>query len=184
MTVDTGPSGRLTITKENTMQQTTPISLACAVLTVSNSRTAADDQAGDLLAACLSGAGHRVIRREIVADDRYVLRRVFSDCIADPQVQLVISTGGTGFSRHNSVTEAVQVLFDQEIPGFGELFRQLSFADVGSASLQSRCVAGYANEKLLFCLPGSPRACQLAWDGILHAQLDSRTKPCNFATHF
>lgn len=166
------------------MHQTIPTALSCALLTVSNTRSVADDSAGDLLAACLEEGGHRVVRRAIVADERYQLRSVFSDCIADPQVQIIISSGGTGFSRHNTVLEAVQVLFDQQIPGFGELFRQLSFAEVGSSTIQSRCTAGYANGTLVFCLPGSPGACRLAWDGILRAQLDSRTKPCNFASHF
>jgi molybdopterin adenylyltransferase len=166
------------------VSQTVPTALSCALITVSNTRSAADDSAGDLLAARLEQAGHRIVRRAIVADDRYQLRRVFSDYIADPEVQLIISSGGTGFSRHNTVLEAVQVLFDQQIPGFGELFRQLSFAEVGSSTIQSRCMAGYANGNLVFCLPGSPGACRLAWDGILRAQLDSSTRPCNFASHF
>lgn len=124
------------------------------------------------------------MHREIVADDVYQIRRAFSDCIANRQVQVIISSGGTGFSVKNSVPEAVKVLFDKEIPGFGELFRQLSYADVGSATIQSRALAGFANGKVIFCLPGSTSACQLAWDGIIEEQLDSNNKPCNFATHF
>lgn len=160
------------------------IALACAVLTVSNSRTAANDTAGDLLAARIDACGHRTVRREIVADDVYQIRRVFSDCIADPVVQVIISTGGTGFSLHNSVPQGVGVLLDQEIPGFGELFRQLSFADIGSSAVQSRALAGYANRTLVFCLPGSTGASALAWDRIIAEQLDSRHKPCNFAAQF
>jgi molybdenum cofactor biosynthesis protein B len=159
------------------------LALACAVLTVSNSRTAADDTAGDLLAARIGAAGHLCVRREIVADDLYQLRRAFSDCIADPRVQVILSSGGTGFSLRNAVPEAVAVLLDQEIPGFGELFRQLSFADIGSSTIQSRALAGVANRTLVFCLPGSERACALAWDRIIEEQLDSRHKPCNFASH-
>lgn len=165
------------------MQQNSPKALACAVLTVSNTRTAANDGGGDLLAGVLEEVGHRVMRRAIVADDVYQLRKAFSDAIADPQVQVIVSSGGTGFARHNCVAQAVPVLFDQEIPGFGELFRHLSFGDVGSAAMQSRCVAGIANGTLIFCLPGSEGAILLAWDGLLRAQLDSRTKPCNFASH-
>jgi molybdenum cofactor biosynthesis protein B len=160
------------------------IALACAVLTVSNTRTAADDTGGDLLAERIAAAGHRTVRREIVADDIYQIRRAVSDCIADPQIQVVISTGGTGFSLRNSVPEAVGVLLDQQIPGFGELFRQLSYADVGSSALQSRALAGFANRTLIFCLPGSTGACKLAWDSLIAEQLDSGHKPCNFATHF
>lgn len=159
------------------------LALACAVLTVSNSRTAADDTAGDLLAARIGAAGHHTVRREIVADELYQLRRVFSDCIADPRVQVILCSGGTGFSLRNSVPEAIGVLLDQEIPGFGELFRQLSFADIGSSTIQSRALAGVANRTLVFCLPGSERACALAWDRIIEEQLDSRHKPCNFASH-
>jgi molybdenum cofactor biosynthesis protein B len=164
------------------MQTAAKKSLACAVLTVSNRRDASNDGSGDLLSALLRDEGHQVVRRAIVADDVYQLRKVFSELIADPALQVVLSSGGTGFARHNCVPQAVPVLFDQEVPGFGELFRQLSFADVGSATVQSRCVAGLANGKLLCCLPGSERAVQLAWDGILRPQLDSRTRPCNFAS--
>ncbi|TFW15860.1 molybdenum cofactor synthesis domain-containing protein [Duganella callida] len=155
--------------------------LTCAVITVSNSRTSDNDDAGDLLSMHLTEAGHRVLRREIVFDDIYQLRRAFSECIADPQIDVVLSSGGTGFARHNAVPQAVGVLFDQEIVGFGELFRQLSYNEIGAAAIQSRCVAGIANDTLIFCLPGSPNACSLAWNHILRAQLDHRTRPCNFA---
>jgi molybdenum cofactor biosynthesis protein B len=169
--------------QETSVTDNVSVSLACVVLTVSNSRTAADDTAGDLLAARIEAAGHRTVRREIVADDVYQIRRAFSDCIADPAVQVIVSSGGTGFSLKNSVPEGVGVLLDQEIPGFGELFRQLSYADIGSSTIQSRALAGIANRTLVFCLPGSGRACALAWDRIIVEQLDSRHKPCNFASH-
>jgi molybdenum cofactor biosynthesis protein B len=159
------------------------ISLRCVVLTVSGSRTAADDTSGDLLAQRLQAAGHRLLRRAIVTDNLYQIRRVLSDCIADSEVQVVLMNGGTGYAANNVVPEAVLPLLDREVPGFGELMRQLSYADVGTSAMQARTLAGFANGKLIFCLPGSTGACALAWDAILAEQLDSRHKPCNFASH-
>ncbi|MBV8122831.1 MAG: molybdenum cofactor biosynthesis protein B [Paucibacter sp.] len=161
-----------------------PISLRCVVLTINGRRTPDDDDAGDLLAQRLQGAGHQLVRRAIVRDNRYEIRRVLSDCIADEAVQVVLTSGGTGFAASNVTPEAVLPLLDLEIPGFGELFRQLSYGDIGSSALQARTLAGIANNTLIFCLPGSPGACALAWDGILVEQLDSRHKPCNFASRF
>jgi molybdenum cofactor biosynthesis protein B len=161
-----------------------PISLRCAVFTISSRRTAQDDSSGDLLAERLRAAGHQLVRRAIVPDNLYEIRRVLSDCIADSEVQVVLSNGGTGFAANNVVPEAVLPLLDREIPGFGELLRQLSWDDIGSSALQARAVGGLANETLIFCLPGSPGACALAWDRILVEQLDSRHKPCNFASRF
>jgi molybdenum cofactor biosynthesis protein B len=158
-----------------------PASLRCAVFTVSASRTAADDSSGDLLAQRLQAAGHQLVRRAIVPDNLYEIRRVLSDCIADGQVQVVLTNGGTGFAANNVVPEAVLPLLDQQVPGFGELLRQLSFDDIGSSALQARALAGLANDTLIFCLPGSTGACALAWDRILAEQLDSRHRPCNFA---
>jgi molybdenum cofactor biosynthesis protein B len=160
------------------------ISLRCAVFTISSRRTAQDDSSGDLLAERLQAAGHQLVRRAIVPDNLYEIRRVLSDCIADSEVQVVLSNGGTGFAANNVVPEAVLPLLDREIPGFGELLRQLSWDDIGSSALQARAVGGLANETLIFCLPGSPGACALAWDRILVEQLDSRHKPCNFASRF
>lgn len=160
------------------------VSLRCVVLTINNRRTAAEDDAGDLLVQRLQAAGHQLLRRAIVSENMYQVRRVLSDCIADEEVQVVLTSGGTGFAAKNAVPEAVLPLLDQEVPGFGELFRQLSFADIGSSALQARTMAGIANNTLIFCLPGSPGACALAWDGILAEQLDSRHKPCNFASRF
>ncbi|OZI71185.1 molybdenum cofactor biosynthesis protein B [Bordetella genomosp. 12] len=159
------------------------ISLACAVLTVSDTRSAGDDTSGNLLAHNLAHAGHMCVRREIVRDDIYLIRRIMSDWIADPQVQVILSSGGTGFSHRDSVPEAVRPLFDKEIDGFGELFRQLSYEEIGSSTIQSRALAGYANNTVIFCMPGSNGACQTAWTRIIAEQLDSRHKPCNFATH-
>jgi molybdenum cofactor biosynthesis protein B len=158
-------------------------SLRCVVLTVSGSRSAADDSSGDLLVQRLRLAGHQLARRAIVTDNLYEIRRVLSDCIVDREVQVVLMNGGTGFAANNVVPEAVLPLLDREVPGFGELMRQLSYADVGTSALQARTLAGFANGKLIFCLPGSTGACALAWDGILVEQLDSRHKPCNFASH-
>lgn len=161
-----------------------PISLNCAVLTVSDTRTTEDDSSGDLLAELLTQAGHRCVRRDIVRDDRYQVRRVLSDWIADDGVQIILSNGATGFSHADSVPEAALALFDREIVGFGELFRRFSFTEVGASTVQSRALAGYANHTLIFCLPGSGNACHTAWQHILLEQLDSTTKPCNFATQF
>lgn len=159
------------------------LSLDCAILTVSDRRTAGDDTSGNLLAEHVGRAGHVCARREIVRDDVYQIRRVISDWIADPQVQVILTTGGTGFSHKDSVPEALMPLFDKEIDGFGELFRNISFNEIGSSTIQSRALAGYANNTVIFCMPGSTHACEMAWTRIIREQLDSRHKPCNFATH-
>jgi len=157
------------------------VPLAVAVLTVSDTRTAADDSSGDLLQAKAQEAGHRVVARELVRDDVYQLRAVFSRWIADPQVQVVLSTGGTGLTGRDSTPEAVAPLLDKQVEGFGELFRALSFAEIGASTVQSRALAGLANGTFIFCLPGSTGACRTAWEQLLLAQLDARTHPCNFA---
>ncbi|OZI18149.1 molybdenum cofactor biosynthesis protein [Bordetella genomosp. 7] len=160
------------------------VSLACAVLTVSNTRTAGDDTSGNLLAESLAQAGHECVRRDIVKSNRYEIRRVLSDWIADPDVQVIITSGGTGFAHDHGVPEAVRPLFDREISGFEALFRQVSYAEIGSSAIQSGALAGMANQTLIFCLPGSNNACQAAWTHILREQLDSTHQPCNFATLF
>ena len=157
------------------------VPLAVAVLTVSDTRTATDDSSGDLLQAKAQEAGHQVVAREIVRDDVYQLRAVFSRWIADPQVQVVLSTGGTGLTGRDSTPEAVVPLLDKQVEGFGELFRTVSFAEIGASTVQSRALAGLANGTFIFCLPGSTGACRTAWEQILLAQLDARTHPCNFA---
>ncbi|MCC4309198.1 molybdenum cofactor biosynthesis protein B [Alcanivorax marinus] len=155
--------------------------LALAVLTVSDTRTPDNDTSGDLLAERATGAGHNVVARDLVRDDIYQLRRVVSAWIADPAVQVVLVTGGTGFSGRDSTPEALGVLFDKHVEGFGELFRQVSLDEIGPSTIQSRCLAGVANGTLIFCLPGSNNACATGWDKIIANQLDSRTRPCNFA---
>lgn len=155
--------------------------LTVAILTISDTRTEANDTAGRWLREAATDAGHRVVETAICRDDVYDLRAVFSRLIADPNVRVVISTGGTGITGRDSTPEAVEPLFDKAIEGFGELFRQISYGEIGASSIQSRAVAGLANGTLIFCLPGSSGACRTAWQGILAAQLDSRSRPCNFA---
>jgi len=157
------------------------LALGVAVLTVSDTRSEADDRSGGYLKGAVEAAGHRVVEKTIVRDDVYQMRAVFSRWIADPQVQVVLSTGGTGVTGRDSTPEAVQPLLDKPIEGFGELFRQISFEEIGASTVQSRCVAGVANATFVFCLPGSSGACRTAWTRILEPQLDRRTRPCNFA---
>jgi molybdenum cofactor biosynthesis protein B len=157
------------------------VPLNLAVLTVSDTRTEHDDKSGGLLKTKAEAAGHRVVAKEIVPDDVYRMRAVFSRWIADPEVQVVLSTGGTGITGRDSTPEAVAPLLDKQIEGFGELFRTVSFEEIGTSTVQSRALAGLANGTFVFCLPGSSGACRTAWDKILEPQLDHRTRPCNFA---
>lgn len=157
------------------------VALNIAVLTVSDTRTEETDRSGDALVERLTAAGHRLVEKRIVADDVYRIRAVVADWIADARVQVVLTTGGTGFTGRDSTPEAVGVLLDKTIEGFGELFRHLSWREIGSSTIQSRCLGGLANATVVFCLPGSTGACRTAWDGILEEQLDSRHKPCNYA---
>ena len=160
------------------------VPLNIAVLTVSDSRTEDTDKSGNLLKESLLDAGHRLAEKCIVPDDVYKMRALFSRWIADPDVQVIIATGGTGITGRDSTPEAVAPLFDKAIEGFGELFRRTSFDEIGASTVQSRALAGLANGTLIFCLPGSTGACRTAWTGILKAQLDHRTRPCNFAQLF
>ncbi|MBB3229870.1 molybdenum cofactor biosynthesis protein B [Halomonas stenophila] len=157
------------------------IPLSVAVLTVSDTRTEDTDRSGQALVERLTAAGHRLADKRIVPDDVYRIRAVVAAWIADPGIQVILTTGGTGFTGRDSTPEAVSVLLDKRIEGFGELFRQLSWHEVGSSTVQSRCLGGLANATVVFCLPGSTGACRTGWDGILAEQLDSRHKPCNFA---
>jgi molybdenum cofactor biosynthesis protein B len=157
------------------------IPLQLCVLTVSDSRTSADDKSGDYLVAALEEEGHRLAERALLPDDRYRLRALVSKWIADDGVDGVIVTGGTGFTGRDSTPEALLPLLDKEMPGFGELFRAISFEEIGTSSLQSRAFAGLANATFLFCLPGSTSACRTGWERIIRAQLDARTRPCNLA---
>ncbi|MFM8524055.1 MAG: molybdenum cofactor biosynthesis protein B [Cyanobacteriota bacterium] len=153
--------------------------LNIAVLTVSDTRTRADDRSGDALQQRVENAGHQVLERMIVPDDRYRIRAEISRWIADPAVQVVISSGGTGLTGRDGTPEAVAPLLDKTIDGFGELFRVLSFETIGTSSLQSRCLAGVANGTVIFVLPGSLDAVETAWDRLICAQLDAQTRPCN-----
>lgn len=155
-------------------------SLAIALLTISDTRSLDNDTSGQLLQNALIEANHQLIERAIVQDNIYQIRAQLSQWIAAPTVQVIITTGGTGFAQRDSTPEAVTPLLDKTIDGFGELFRQLSYDEIGSSTLQSRCLGGLANNTLIFCLPGSNNACQTGWDKILKEQLDSRHKPCNY----
>ena len=155
--------------------------LPVALLTVSDSRSLEDDPSGDLLRDSIVSAGHRLMDRFLVRDDVYAIRAQVSSWIADPSIQVIITTGGTGFTGRDSTPEALLPLFDKEINGFGELFRQLSYAEVGTSTLQSRATGGIANGTLIFALPGSKGAVTLGWNEILLKQLDSGHRPCNFA---
>ena len=155
--------------------------LCVAVLTISDSRALADDKSGDLLANFIAADQHQLVDRALVRDDIYAIRAQVSQWIADAEVQVVITTGGTGFTGRDSTPEALLPLFDKQIEGFGELFRQLSYADIGTSTIQSRAVGGLANGTLIFSLPGSSGAVTLGWEKFLHNQLDINFRPCNFA---
>tara|TARA_A100001037_G_scaffold42814_1_gene33869 strand:+ start:64046 stop:64558 length:513 start_codon:yes stop_codon:yes gene_type:complete len=155
-------------------------SLGAAVLTISDSRTPAEDTSGDLLCELLSADGHHLVDRALVPDDVYRIRAQASAWIVNPQVSVILTTGGTGFTGRDSTPEALSVLFDKTIDGFGELFRQLSFDEIGASTIQSRCVGGIANGTLIFALPGSSNAVRTGWEKILTHQLDINFKPCNF----
>jgi molybdenum cofactor biosynthesis protein B len=158
------------------------VALSLCVLTVSDTRTSANDTSGDYLCAALAAAGHRLHARAIVRDDKYALRAIVSAWIAEAGVNGILVTGGTGFTGRDSTPEALRPLLEKEMPGFGEMFRVLSFEEIGTSTLQSRAFAGLANDKFVFCLPGSTSACRTAWEKLISAQLDARTKPCNLAS--
>ncbi len=155
--------------------------LDIAVLTVSDTRTEADDTSGRTLVERAQAAGHRVVARRIVPDDVYRIRAVVSAWIAEEGVNVVLTTGGTGVTGRDGTPEAVAVLLDKTIEGFGELFRMLSWEEIATSTIQSRALAGVANGTYLFCLPGSTGACRTAWDRLIRPQLDYRHRPCNLA---
>jgi molybdenum cofactor biosynthesis protein B len=157
-----------------------PRCLNVAVLTVSDTRTEADDTSGNFLIQVLQDEGHCAFDKRIVIDDIYQIRAALSIWIADRDVHAVLVTGGTGFSGRDSTPEAVRPLFDKDIDGFGEVFRALSFEEIGSSTIQSRALAGFANDTVIFCMPGSTGACRTAWTGLIKEQLDSSHGPCNF----
>jgi molybdenum cofactor biosynthesis protein B len=155
--------------------------LRIAVLTVSDSRGPGQDESGDYLVASLCDAGHELAARALLRDDKYQLRAQVSAWIADEAIDGILVTGGTGFTGRDSTPEALLPLLDKRMDGFGEIFRSLSFEEIGTSSLQSRAFAGLANGTFLFCLPGSTSACRLGWEMLIRAQLDARTRPCNLA---
>jgi molybdenum cofactor biosynthesis protein B len=161
-----------------------PVALSCAVLTISDTRDTGNDTSGDYLAESLQAAGHLCATRAISRGNLYQIRKIISDWIADDSIQIILTNGGTGFSHNKSTAAAITPLLDQTISGFGELFRHLSFLEIGSSTLQSDAFAGAANNTLIFCMPGSTGACKTAWEGIIKEQLDSTHRPCNFGTHY
>lgn len=148
-------------------------------MTVSDSRSEADDTSGDTLVERLSKAGHRLADRVILPDDKYRIRERISHWIVDNDVDVIITTGGTGITGRDVTPEAIQPLLDKEIDGIGELFRWLSYQEIGTSTVASRCIGGVANGTFIFCLPGSTGACRTGWDKLIAPQIDSRTKPCN-----
>jgi molybdenum cofactor biosynthesis protein B len=155
--------------------------LRVALLTVSDSRGPADDRSGDLLAERIRGAGHELVARDLVRDEAALIEARLRAWVDDPGVEIVISTGGTGVTGRDVTPEALDRVAEKRIPGFGELFRMLSYAKIGTSALQSRADAGVAKGTYIFCLPGSPGAVRDGWDEILRFQLDIRHRPCNFA---
>jgi len=154
--------------------------LNIAILTLSDSRTPETDTSGDTLRDLLTEAGHHMTERALCPDNVYQMRAIISRWICDADIHVIITTGGTGLTHRDSTPEALIPLFDRSIEGFGELFRQLSYDEIGSSTVQSRCFAGMANKTIIFCLPGSTGACRTGWNRILKEQLDSRHQPCNF----
>lgn len=163
----------------NTAREFKPLKIA--VLTVSDTRNEATDKSGALLVERVRAAGHTLAAKSIVRDDIYAIRAVVSGWIADASVEVVVTTGGTGITGRDGTPEAIAPLLDKEIEGFGEIFRTISYEDIGASSLQSRCLAGVANATYIFCLPGSSNACATGWDKLIAPQLDFRTRPCNLA---
>lgn len=158
-------------------------SLRVALLTFSDKRNRDNDSTGDRLQALCEKAGHQVSHRQVIAHNQHFIRAEICRLIADEQIQVVITNGGTGFALDNVTQVAIEPLLDQRIDGFGELFRALSYEDIGSSSLQSRAFAGITNKTLVACVPGSGGAAELAWEKLLRPQLDARQGPCNFVGH-
>ncbi len=156
------------------------VTVGVAVLTVSDTRTDATDTSGALLAERATSLGHQLIAKEIVPDDTEVVIAQLRDWVSNPDISVILTTGGTGVTRRDITPEAVHQVFEKEIPGFGELFRHLSYASIGTSTIQSRATAGVADSTYIFALPGSTGACRDAWDQILKWQLDARFRPCNF----
>jgi molybdenum cofactor biosynthesis protein B len=162
----------------NQPKQFVPLNIA--VLTISDTRTLADDKSGTTLADRIAAAGHTLAGREIAIDDVNAIRTIIKRWIAEPGIDAIITTGGTGFTGRDVTPEAIEPLFEKRMDGFSIAFHMLSHANIGTSTIQSRATAGVAGATFIFCLPGSPGACRDAWDGILAVQLDYRTQPCNF----
>ncbi|MCL9774629.1 MULTISPECIES: molybdenum cofactor biosynthesis protein B [Vibrio] len=154
-----------------------------AVLTVSDTRTEDNDTSGRYLVENLQDAGHTLADKKIVIDDIYQIRAIVSQWIADESVQAVMITGGTGFTSRDSTPEALVPLFDKQVEGFGELFRQVSYEEIGTSTIQSRAIAGFANHTVIFAMPGSTGACRTGWTKIIKQQMDASHRPCNFMPH-
>ena len=174
----TGHDGGLIVSTAQEAKAFVPLNIA--VLTISDTRSLADDKSGTILADRLTAAGHTLAAREIVADDVDAIRAVVRTWIADPGIDAIITTGGTGFTGRDVTPEAIEPLFEKRMDGFSIAFHMLSHAKIGASTIQSRATAGTAGATFIFCLPGSPGACRDGWDGILAHQLDYRTRPCNF----
>ena len=157
------------------------VPLDLCVLTVSDTRTPDTDTSGDYLALSIGQAGHRLHDRRILKDNRYQIRALVAQWIADDAIHGVLVTGGTGFTGRDSTPEAILPLLDKEMPGFGETFRAVSFEEIGTSTMQTRAFAGLSNNTFVFCLPGSTSACRTAWEKLIRAQLDATTRPCNLA---
>jgi molybdenum cofactor biosynthesis protein B len=157
--------------------------LNIAVLTISDTRNEETDTSGHYLVKAMTEAGHRIAGKQIVIDDVYKIRAVTSAWIADENIHAIVTTGGTGFSGRDSTPEAMSVLFDKHVEGFGEVFRSLSLDEIGVSTIQSRALAGLANNTVIFCVPGSTGACKMAWSNIIEKQINSTYRPCNFVGH-
>lgn len=155
------------------------VPLNIAIMVVSDSRTEETDTSGKTLVDRLTTVGHHCVEKAIIIDDIYQIRAKLSEWIADPNINAIITTGGTGVTGRDGTPEAVQPLLDKELNGFGEVFRTLSYKEIGTSTMQSRAIAGVANGHYIFCVPGSSGACRTAWDKLINAQLDYRTRPCN-----
>ncbi len=154
-----------------------------AIMTVTSHRTEEEDSSGHYLRDVATEAGHQVVAKAIISENRYAIRAQVSQWIASDDIQVVLINGGTGLTDGDQVPEALLPLFDREIEGFGEVFRMLSYEEIGTATLQSRAVAGMANRTVIFAMPGSTKACRTAWENIIQQQLDARQRPCNFHPH-
>jgi molybdenum cofactor biosynthesis protein B len=156
------------------------IAMNIAVLTLSDTRTIVDDKSGNILVDRLQNAGHHLADRQMSKDDVDTIRHITNGWINDPEIDVILTTGGTGFTGRDVTVEAIEPLFEKKMDGFSTVFHQISFAKIGTSTVQSRATGGVANATYIFCLPGSPGACKDAWDGILNQQLDYRHMPCNF----